>query len=63
MCIVLRIQPSHLLVALLLLLKDGKKLHKLMMAGPKSGKVSSPSVVVTHIGLWVESNLGSNFLH
>ena len=32
MCIVLRIQPSHLLVALLLLLKDGKKLHKLMMA-------------------------------
>ena len=42
MCIVLRIQPSHLLIALLLLLIDGKKMVSLLMFGPKTDVSSRP---------------------
>ena len=52
-------QQSHFLVALLLLHKDGKELQEFMMDWTQYlVKCSHPvnSVVVTHIGLWVESN-------
>ena len=64
-CIVLRIQPSQLLVDLLLLLKDGKKIYKLLCndrLGPEfCSRVSSPNITVTQLGLckstidWLEA--------